>query len=161
MRSSSPIWLDGEPFQNLSRICNLIGELHRVIHQPNRKRPVTPPTDASHLVQVSGQAYTEAPSTFGEDIMGDSKAKRRISFSAMAIGLLLTSSPILARLFPIDRRAPEQVSTTESDYLLIETSELSITTFYISPWVPALGGILIFGGGLALASVRKSRANSP
>ena len=150
MRSSSPIWLDGEPFQNLSRICNLIGELHRVIHQPNRKRPVTPRTDASHLVQVSGQAYTEAPSTFGEDIMGDSKAKRRISFSAMAIGL-----------FPIDRRAPEQVSTTESDYLLIETSEFSITTFYIPPWVPALGGILIFGGGLALASVRKSRANSP
>ena len=100
MRSSSPIWLDGEPFQNLSRICNLIDELHRVIHQPNRKRPVTPRTDASHLVQVSGQAYTEAPSTFGEGIMGDSKAKRRISFSAMAIGLLLTSSPILARLFP-------------------------------------------------------------
>lgn len=33
------------------------------------------------------------------------------------------------------------MSTTESDYLLIETSGFSITTFYIPPWVPALGGI--------------------
>ena len=69
----------------------------------------------------------------------------------LSVGFLATASPQLAQFFPLERTEPVLVDSLEHDTGIEETYEWALTTYYIAPWIPAVGGLLMLGGAVLLA----------
>ena len=68
----------------------------------------------------------------------------------MALGLILTTLPLLSQQFPVISTAPVLTERTESDCQVSETDHHSETFLYTPPWIPAVGGTIILVGGWML-----------